>query len=318
LPMNSIRRIKLFLALSRTPHGILDIAAPAFCALVYLGGFPGADTVGIGLLTAFAGYTAIYALNDVVDYSSDREKFASCVGSDEKNSEKNAHTQDCEQGYLDSMMVRHPMAQGLLPFRDGAAWAAGWAVVALIGAWLLNPVCALIFLAGAALETFYCLLWRVSPWRAVVSGFVKNMGAAAALFAVDPDPSFAFMLLVFACLFFWEIGGQNIPADWTDMEQDRRLKAQTIPVRLGAQKSSALALLCLCISLVFCMILFFISFPSARLAAPLAAVVIGSGLLVEPAFRLYKNRRREDAMALFNRASYFPASMLTIAVILII
>ncbi|MFO7929847.1 MAG: UbiA family prenyltransferase [Thermodesulfobacteriota bacterium] len=316
--MNSIERIKLFLALSRTPHGILDIAAPAFCVLVYLGGFPGADTVGIGLLTAFAGYTAIYALNDVMDYSSDREKFERCQGSNEKDGERNVHTQDCEQGYLDSLMIRHPMARGLLPFKEGAAWAAGWAVVALIGAWLLNPVCALIFLAGAALETFYCLLWRISPWRAVVSGFVKNMGAAAALFAVDPEPSFAFMLLVFACLFFWEIGGQNIPADWTDMEQDRRLKAQTIPVRLGAQKSAALALICLCLSVGFAMLMFFISFSSARAVAPIAALAISSGLLIEPAFRLYKNRRREDAMALFNRASYFPASMLMISVILII
>ncbi|MFW6081600.1 MAG: UbiA family prenyltransferase, partial [Desulfosalsimonas sp.] len=247
--MNSIQRIKLFLALSRTPHGILDIAAPAFCALIYLGGFPGADIMGIGLLTAFAGYTAIYALNDLVDYRSDREKFSQCRAAAGTNSEKNAHDLQCEQGYLDSLMIRHPMAQGLLPFRDGAAWAAGWAVVALIGAWLLNPICAIIFLAGAGLEALYCLLWRVSPWRAVVSGFVKNMGAAAALFAVDPDPSFSFMVMVFSCLFFWEIGGQNIPADWTDIEQDRRLKAQTIPVRLGAQRSAALALVCLCISL---------------------------------------------------------------------
>ena len=29
-----------FFALSRTTHGLLDIAAPAFCALLWLGGFP--------------------------------------------------------------------------------------------------------------------------------------------------------------------------------------------------------------------------------------------------------------------------------------
>ncbi len=302
--MNGIKRIKLFLALSRTPHGVLDMATPAFCVLMYMGGFPPADIAGIGLMTAFAGYTAIYAFNDIMDYRSDREKYTLPAAS--------------EEGYLDSLLVRHPMARGLLPFRQGAAWAAGWSLVALIGAWLLNPVCALIFVLGAGLETVYCLLWKVSPWRAVVSGFVKNMGAVAALFAVDPAPSFPFMLLLFACLFFWEIGGQNIPADWTDIEEDRRLDAQTIPVRIGARNSAALALACLCISMAFCMVLFFISFPSAKWFAPAVALFLGSGLLIEPALKLFGSRQREDAMALFNNASYFPASMLAIALILII
>ena len=240
--MNAIKRIKLFLALSRTPHGVLDMATPAFCVLLYLGGFPSAGIVGIGLLTAFAGYTAIYAFNDIVDYKSDMERYTRPIAS--------------EQGYLDSLMIRHPMAQGLLPFKEGLAWAAGWSIVAVIGAWLLNPLCALIFVLGAGLEALYCLLWRVSPWRAVVSGFVKNMGAVAALFAVDPNPSFSFMLMLFACLFFWEIGGQNIPADWTDIAEARRLNAQTVPVRIGARNSAALALACLCISMAFCMLLF--------------------------------------------------------------
>ena len=302
--MNAINRIKLFLALSRTPHGILDMATPAFVVLLYLGGFPSADVIGIGLLTAFAGYTAIYAFNDIVDYQSDKEKYARPTAS--------------EAGYLDSLMIRHPMARGMLPFKDGLVWASGWSAVALIGAWLLNPVCALIFLLGAGLEAAYCLLWRVSPWRAIVSGFVKNMGAAAALFAVDPEPSFAFMTLVFACLFFWEIGGQNIPADWTDMEEDRRLNAQTIPVRLGAQKSATLALACLAMALGFCFILFLTRFGSAGWIAAAAAALIGSGLLIEPAFRLHRGLQREDAMALFNRASYFPVSMLMIVIILVI
>jgi len=302
--MNAINRIKLFLALSRTPHGILDMATPGFCVLLYLGGFPPVYIAGIGLLTAFAGYTAIYAFNDIVDYKTDKEKYSRPTAS--------------EEGYLDSLMIRHPMARGMLPLKDGLIWATGWSVVALIGAWLLNPVCALIFLLGAGLEATYCLLWRVSPWRAVVSGFVKNMGAAAALFAVDPEPSFIFMALVFACLFFWEIGGQNIPADWMDMDEDRRLAAQTIPVRLGAQKSAFLALACLLISVVFCVILFLISFPGAGAVAPLAAVVISSGLLIEPAFRLYRGLGREEAIALFNRASYFPVSMLMIVLIMII
>jgi len=58
------------------------------------------------------------------------------------------------------------MAQGLLSLPEGLAWALSWAAVALVGAFLLNPVCVAIFLAqrfGSSLLP----LWRVSltaPW----------------------------------------------------------------------------------------------------------------------------------------------------------
>jgi 4-hydroxybenzoate polyprenyltransferase len=67
-------KIKLFWALSRTPHGILDMATPALGALLWLGRFPSFDVILIGLITTFAGYTAVYALNDVIDYRVDKEK----------------------------------------------------------------------------------------------------------------------------------------------------------------------------------------------------------------------------------------------------
>ena len=69
-----ISRLKLFLALSRTPHGVLDLAAPALGALLWVGGFPPAEIMGLGLITAFCGYTSIYALNDVTDHRVDKEK----------------------------------------------------------------------------------------------------------------------------------------------------------------------------------------------------------------------------------------------------
>lgn len=67
-------KLKLLLALSRTPHGIIDMTAPCFAALLWLGRFPSADVVLAGLVTVFAGYTAVYALNDVIGFRSDREK----------------------------------------------------------------------------------------------------------------------------------------------------------------------------------------------------------------------------------------------------
>ena len=46
-------------------------------------------------------------------------------------------------------------------------WGAGAGLVALAGAWMLNPLCAVIFLLGCVLETIYCLLLKVSPLRTV-------------------------------------------------------------------------------------------------------------------------------------------------------
>ena len=116
--------------------------------------------------------------------------------------------------------MRHPLAQGLLSLREGLVWTGVWALLALAGAYLLNPACALIFIVSIVLETLYCLMLQVSHLRTVVSGMVKTMGAVAAVFAVDPHPSVSFLILLFLWLFFWEIGGQNIPNDLTDVDED--------------------------------------------------------------------------------------------------
>ena len=272
------------------------MATPAFAVLLYLGGFPPVHVVGIGLLTAFAGYTAVYALNDIIDFRTDMAKGVESVLTAEN--------------YLDSLMVRHPMAQGLLTYRQGILWAAGWSLVALVGAFILNPMCVVIFLMGASLETVYCLLWNVSPWRSVVSGFVKNSGPVAALFAVDPHPSLFFSIVLFLGLFFWEIGGQNIPADWSDIELDRQFSAKTIPVRLGGEKSAFLALVVLIIAVALITWLFRLSFPALKWVASVAVVAAGIRLLLIPVAKLLLTRKREQAMTLFNRASYFPITLL--------
>ncbi|MEE9613005.1 MAG: hypothetical protein V3W19_17250, partial [Desulfatiglandales bacterium] len=71
---SGLSRLKLFLALSRTPHGLLDMATPALGALIWLGAFPPLRIIILGLITAFAGYTAVYALNDVIGHRTDKEK----------------------------------------------------------------------------------------------------------------------------------------------------------------------------------------------------------------------------------------------------
>ncbi len=69
-----LSRLELFLALSRTPHGLLDMTTPCLAALLWLGAFPTFKVILVGLLPVFAGYSAVYALNDLIDYRSDKKK----------------------------------------------------------------------------------------------------------------------------------------------------------------------------------------------------------------------------------------------------
>ena len=295
-------RLKLFFALSRTPHGLLDMCTPAFGALLWLGHFPSFFTIVIGLITTFAGYTAVYALNDVVDYKVDKEKAA---GGGLSSS----------GGDLDGVLIRHPMAQGYLTLKEGILWSTTWSLLALIGALILNPVCVLIFVGGCALETIYCLLWRVSPYRTFVSGAVKTSGAIAAIFAVDPNPAGIYLLLLFLMLFFWEIGGQNIPNDWSDLDEDSRMNAKTIPIRWGIPIANNIIQTTIILTLITSAIVFYFSRADYGILSMILALAAGVYLLLLPALKLNKSRNRSYAMALFNKASYYPPALLMVVVL---
>ena len=281
---------------------MLDMCTPAFGALLWLGQFPPAFTIIIGLITTFAGYTAVYALNDIVDYKVDKEKAArgglSSAGGD-----------------LDGVLMRHPMAQGYLTFKEGVLWSIAWSLLALTGALVLNPVCVLIFVGGCALETIYCLLWRVSPFRTFVSGAVKTSGAIAAIFAVDPNPSGMYLLLLFSMLFFWEIGGQNIPNDWSDLAEDSRMNAKTIPISWGLSIANRIILTTIILTLMVSAIIFNYSRADYGFVFVILSLAVGGYLLLMPALKLNKSRKQVHAMALFNRASYYPPALLMIVLI---
>jgi 4-hydroxybenzoate polyprenyltransferase len=280
------------------------MAAPAFAALLWLGQFPEIDIVLLGLLTTFAGYTAVYALNDVIGYRQDREKIEKSVL--------------LERNDLDAVWVRHPMAQDLLSFRAGLTWAVGWSVVAAVGAYLLNPVCLLIFLAGCVLESLYCLLLKITHHRVIISGGVKTSGAMAAVFAVDPGPEIQFLILLFLLFFFWEVGGQNVPNDWSDLEEDRMLNVRTVPVRFGPDRSLTIILVSLFLTMGITAVIF--NFSLATYPWPYVALaLLSSGiLLLRPAWQLYRRREASDAMTLFNKASLFPLSMLVVVLVKVV
>ncbi len=299
LPLKIGSQLRLFFALSRTPHALIDMTAPAAAALLCLGQLPSFSVTVIGIVTMFAGYTAVYALNDVVDLKTDKEKVKIGGYAEEEN-------------YLDSAMIRHPMAKGALSLSSGLAWTFGWAAVAVIGAYWLNPVCLYIFLAGCVLESIYCLLWRVTPLRTVVNGVVKTLGAIAAVYAVMPDPPIVFLAVLFLWIFFWEIGGQNIPCDWTDIEEDRYFKAKTIPVRLGPHRASVISVATLVIAMFFHFALFWVSPLSWNALLLFGALGINAYLLLWPALKLAESQDRRYAMDLFNKASYYPLATLVL------
>lgn len=296
--------MRRFLALSRTTHGVLDISMPGFVALLWLGGFPEWRVVVLSFLTAFAGYTAIYALNDLVGVKVDREKFA---GS------------GINQGYsVEASAMRHPLAQNLLSIHKGVAWFVSWYALTLAGAYLLNPSLVSIVIAAALLEVLYCVLLKVTHWRTLIGGLVKSCGPIAAVFVVRPSPPFHLLLLLLAWLMFWEIGGQNIPADWNDIEEDTRVRARTIPLILGPQRAGALVVVALTLTVITSLFLPLMSPLALGIPYLVASGLAGFFVLLLPGWRLYRVRGSRQAAELFNRASYYPAAQLAIVLFFIL
>lgn len=293
-----------FWALSRTTHGVLDVAMPGFCALLWLGAFPSWQVLLLSLFAAFAGYTAIYALNDLIGIWVDREKFAG---------------DGINQGYsVEASDLRYPLAQNILSYRSGWLWFAFWFVLAMIASYLLNPPIVFIVIAAAVLEVVYCLLFKITHWRTLVSGLVKASGPMAAVFVVNHNPPLQFLLLQLLWLILWEIGGQNIPADWNDTVEDKRVHAKTIPLLFGPEKSGLIVVISLTLTVITSLFLPLIS--PLRLGLPylLGTALIGFFLLLLPGFQLYRARESRQAARLFDRASYYPFAQLALITIFVL
>ena len=292
--------MKRFFALSRTTHGVLDLAMPGFVALLWLGDFPQWQTILLSLFTAFAAYTAIYALNDLVGIAMDKEKFVGGINA----------------GYsVESSDMRYPLAQNILPYRSGLLWFFGWFALALVGSYMLNPAIVVILIAAAILEVVYCLLLKVTYLRTFVSGLVKSSGPIAAIYVVDPHPSIQPVLLILAWVFFWEIGGQNVPADWNDTVEDQRVNAKTIPLQLGTQKAGLIVLFTLGMTIIISMFLPLVSPLNLGWPYRLASALAGGYLLFKAGYELYKNQEGRLAAKLFDNASYYPMAQLVIIAI---
>ena len=298
-------QLRLFLALSRTPHLLIDLTTPMAVALLSLGAFPPLSTIILGLITVFSGYACIYALNDVTDYKLDRQRMGDL-----------SREQTCFD--LDCILVRHPLAQGLITIAGGILWTAMWGIIALVGAALLHPVCAAIFIIGAILEVLYCKLYSLSQWKIVIAATVKNLGALAAIYAVNPDAPIEFIIMVFIWIAMWEVGGQNIPNDLVDMQEDGRLGGKTIPVVYGLSISVVVIMITLIASFVLGLGLVLFSPLSLKGVYLLGAILSGLFFLLLPLKKFLTVKDTGEAINLFNRASLYPLGIFTTTVFCIL
>jgi len=62
-------------------------------------------------------------------------------------------------------------------------------------------------------------------------------------------------------------------------------------------------------------VIFYFSWTIYNISFILISVAVGTYLLLLPALKLYRSCKRSHAMALFNKASYYPAVLLVIVLI---
>jgi 4-hydroxybenzoate polyprenyltransferase len=294
-----------FIGLSRMTHSVLDVAHPAAGALLVLGAAPSLRIAALGLVSAFSGFTAVFALNDVMDAKVDAEKMAK-------------YRKDSEAFDIDSVGTRHPIAQGSLGRPAAIAWVVFWGVLSLATAYLLKPLCAILLVAAVALELLYCRLLRVTHWKALLSGMMVAVGGLAGVFAVSSSPPPLAVILFALWAASWEIGGRNITNDWSDIEEDVNLGIRTLPIRFGRAASSRIAA-----GFASAIILCSLAFP---LVAPVRLVPVylilaaaaGLLLLVLPGLRWLREQSTESAMAYFNKACFYPLAVFAALAISII
>jgi 4-hydroxybenzoate polyprenyltransferase len=135
---------------------------------------------------------------------------------------------------------------------------------------------------------------------------------------VDHSPSPISLLLLLVWIFFWEIGGQNVPADWNDTAEDKGINAKTIPIHFGVEKAGLIVLATLTITVIASAFLPLVSPAPLGLPYILASLVIGFIFLLQPAFQLQKNTDGRYAAKLFDRASYYPVAQLALISIVMV
>jgi 4-hydroxybenzoate polyprenyltransferase len=99
------------------------------------------------------------------------------------------------------------------------------------------------------------------------------------------------------------------------MEEDRRMRAKTIPVQWGVKAANAIIMLTITLTLCMIVVIFYFSRVRYGFAYMIVSLFVTMYLLLLPALKLNKTGDQARAIALFNSASYFPLALLVVVVI---
>lgn len=261
---------------------------PGIGAVLAAGGLPGWRAVGIGLVASWAGFFAVFSLNDVLDHKVDAESLRAGT--------------EVSDGYdVDIAFQRHPLAHGTLSLRLSVLWVLGLTAVAAVGALLLSPLALLFFALAVAIEVVYCALRRVTCAKTILSGLMVGCGGLAGWTAVAPLRPAAFT--VFAFLMFWEFS-RNMANDLGDIRSDASVGIRTVATTFGAVVSSRANLVAASAMLGS------VVFLTQNAAALAVALVSAVWLVVLPMEHLVRTPDSEHAVRYFNRISWYPEAIL--------
>lgn len=273
---------------ARGRQALLSVAQPALGAWLAAGGFPDIRITLLGLLAATSGFLSVFALNDLLDRHADREALTLTES-----------PQESAQGFdLDVAYLRHPLAHGALSLREGVLWVTSLGIVSLVTAYLIRPVCALLFAVCVGMEALYCGLRRRSWLKFIPAGVMVGCGALAGWLAVGPLDGNA--LLFFALLAVWETAGRNLSNDLADRAVDGPLGIRTVATVFGSKASVA------GIVVGAALIPFLAALQQGTM--PLRALLALSAVwtMTLPALRLSRHIGDHEAQRYFNSASLLP------------
>ncbi|TDC25101.1 hypothetical protein E1265_07870 [Streptomyces sp. 8K308] len=275
--------------------------APLLLAALLADDRPPPGRLALALAAGGAGVLAMFAAHDLLDLRRDRRRRDLVAPPGVRD--------------LDAAGARHPVAQGRLGVATATALTLGLGGGSLAVAAALNPVCAALLLLAALLQAGYCALAAVTPWKALLSGAMIGVSAPAGWFALTTRADWPLLALLVLWLAAWEIGGRNLPNDLADVDEDTRLGLRTVPVVLGPRACAALIEGCLALTTLAGGALMVAAWPTAGPVGLAGALLAGALCLVRPARRLRRRPSQRAALALFTRASLYPAAVLAALVL---
>lgn len=290
---HAIFTFRALLGLSRAPISLFVVIHAGLAAVLALQALPTWPVIIVGTLACLTGALSLIGLNDLVDVEIDRERL------------KNLRT--FKTFDMGSTFSRHPIAQGLLDFRLGAAWVGGLALVSMILSYQLKPWLPLLFLAIAFFVAVYSYLGTISLLRYPAVAMAVMLGALAGWLAVS-NPDLTVFPLFALWSFFYEVGGRNIPNDFGDAEEDAALNLKTLPVVFGNQRSSQIAFFFIILTILTSLAMI----GAANMAPWLLLSTLVSGILFMgiPGYALLRNPEPRIAVRLFNAACFYPPAVL--------